>query len=266
MKKILLVALSLLVLVGCSSKSSTEKELTTVKVGIVGTDSVVWNYVKEEAAKEGITVEVVAFSDYKMPNAALHSKELQLTAFQHQVYLENEIESFGYNISEIGKTYIAPLGIYSKKLTSLKDLNDGDKIAIPNDVTNGGRALQLLQANGLIKLNDAKFPTLNDIVENPRKFEIIELAAAIFPGALPDVAVAAINSGIAVDSGLNPSSDAIAIEQVDVSADNPYVNLIAVHNDYKNDPAIKKILEIFHTDKVKELVIEDSKGAYLPVW
>ena len=226
----------------------------------------VLKYVVEEAAKEGITIELISFSDYTQPNAALDSGEIDLNSFQHRVYLENEIETHGYKLSSIGNTTIAPLGLYSKKITDLAELKEGDKIGIPNDVTNGGRALQLLQANGLIKINDEKFPTLKDVVENPRNFEIIELAAVNIPGSLDDLEIAAINSGIATDAGMNPKEASIVLEQVDITQDNPYVNLIVARTSDKDNEVYKRIVEIYHTDKVKELTIEDSKGALIPVW
>ncbi|QIK86849.1 MetQ/NlpA family ABC transporter substrate-binding protein [Erysipelothrix sp. HDW6B] len=268
MKKIVTILIvGLLVLVGCGSKSTPATgDEKVVKVGMIGSDSVVWKHVAEEAAKEGIKIEIVAFSDYTQPNAALNNGEIDLNAFQHQVYLENEVETNKYDLVSIAKTSIAPLGLYSNKITDLKDVKENDKVAIPNDVTNGGRALQLLQANGFIKLNDAKFPTLKDIIENPLNLEIIELAAAQIPASLPDVAFAAVNSGIAVDAGLNPAEKAIVLEDVSISQENPYVNLIAARSEDKDNPTFKRIVELYQTDAVKQLVIEDSKGASIPVW
>ncbi|QIK69485.1 MetQ/NlpA family ABC transporter substrate-binding protein [Erysipelothrix sp. HDW6C] len=265
MKKIIILALALIALVGCS-KAPENTDETHIKLGMMGSDSVVWKRVAELAAEEGIIIEIVAFSDYTQPNAALQAGEIDINAFQHFVYLENEVETLGYDIVPIAKTSIAPLGLYSKNITSLDQLKDGDKISIPNDVTNGGRALQLLQANGLIKLNDAKFPTPKDIVENPKNFEIIELAAATIPGTLQDVAIAAINSGIAVDAGLIPTEAAIVLEDVTISQDNPYVNLIAARSEDKDSPVLKRIIELYQTDEIKELTIKDSKGASIPVW
>lgn len=263
MKKIIVVLL-LGILAGCGNKGETNQN--HIKLGIVGSDTVVWKYVASEAKKEGITLEIVEFSEYTQPNQALESGDIDLNAFQHTVYLENEIETHGYDLVTLAKTSIAPMGIYSKKITSLDQIQKGSKVAIPNDVTNGGRALQLLEAQGMITLSDVKFPTLKDIVSNPLELEIIELAASIIPAALPDVDFAAINSGIAVDAGMNPKETAIVLEDVSISKDNPYVNLIAARREDKENPLYLKLIEIYQTDAVRDLVIEDSKGAYIPVW
>lgn len=266
MKKYIVVLLvTLLALTGCGGKKASDD--THLKLGIIGGDSLVWNHVIEEAKKEGITIEIVAFSDYPQVNAALHQKEIDFNAFQHQAYLNKENEELGYDIVAIGKTVIAPLAIYSKQLNSLNELKDGDKIAIPNDVTNGGRALQLLEAAGLIKLNkDVVIPSLKDVTENPHNYQILELGAANLPGALKDVAVAAINSGIAVDAGYSPADDSLFIEEVSLKDENPYINIIAVNAADKDKEVFKKILKIYHTDTVKDLIKQDSKGANIPVW
>lgn len=263
MKKGTLLLL-LVILVGCGSKGKSDSN--HVKLGVVGSDSVVWKYVANEAKKEGITLEIVEFSEYTQPNQALASGDIDLNAFQHTLYLDNEIETHGYDLISLAKTSIAPMGLYSKKVQSLDTITQGSKVAIPNDVTNGGRALQLLEVQGFITLNDAKFPTLKDIVSNPLNLEIIELAASIIPAALPDVDFAAINSGVAVDAGMNPKETALILEDVSISEDNPYVNLIAARREDQNNPIYLKIIEIYQTDAVRDLVIEDSKGAYIPVW
>lgn len=266
MKKLSLALIALLfILVGCGKKE-TPSEVTKVRIGLSSADSVVWKYIAEEAAKENIEIEIVAFSDYSLPNNALANKELELNAFQHLNYLNKEVEQFGYELTPIGKTVIAPMGIYPGKASTLEELKDGDTIAIPNDQTNGGRALQLLAANGLIELNDEPIPSIKDITANPRNFEILELAATNIPGTLQDVAVAAINSGVATDAGLDPVTKSIVLEEVDINAENPFVNLIVARTEDKDNAVYKRIVEIYQTDKVKELIKEDSKGASIPVW
>lgn len=272
MKKIL-VALGLITLLtgcagGVTENNSTENTNgnTVVRVGLTGSDSKTWNYVKEQAAKENIDIELVFFDSYPLPNAALSSGEIEMNSFQHYAYLNKEKEQLGYDLTVIGETSLAPLGLYSKKISSIADLKDGDKIVIPDDVTNGGRSLLLLEANGLITVDDAVglTPTLKDI-ENTRNFDIIELAATNIPASLEEVPLAAINSGVARDAGFIPSQDAIILEESD-SSDNPYINVIVVRTEDAENPIYKKIVEIYQTDEVKKIIEEDSKGSSIPVW
>lgn len=265
MKKTLsILLLILMTLTACSS--APKREDSHVKLGMMGSDSKSWQYVIDEVAKEGITLEIVAFSDYPQVNAALNDGEIDLNSFQHQAYLDKENADLGYDIVAIGKTSIAPMGIYSSKLTDIKDVKENDKIAIPNDVTNGGRALQLLAVAGIIELNDAAVPSLKDITANPLNVEIFEMAAANIPGALEDVAVAAINSGIAVDAGFQPAQDSIVFEQVDVTSESPYINIIAANNKDKDREVFKKILDVYYTQAVKDIILKESNGASIPVW
>ncbi len=267
MKKIgLLIALAaLLVITGCAKEKGPEN--TVVKIGIVGS-SRVWKHVKEEAAKENITLEIVEFTDYPQPNAALAAKEIDLNAFQHVIYLNKEKESQGYDLTVIGKTVIAPLGLYSKTLKGLADVKDGDTVLIPDDVTNGGRALLLLEANGLIEVKDEAgfMPTIKDVTANPKQLIIKEVAATNIPALLPDVAFAAVNSGVAYDAGLLNSDALLAREQVDITSDNPYINVIVARTGEIDNPAYKRIVELYQTDAVKKIIAEDSKGSSLPVW
>ena len=168
--------------------------------------------------------------------------------------------------SVIGETIFAPLGIYSKQLEDIKELEDGATIVIPDDVTNGGRALLLLQTSGLIKVNpDAgNTPTLKDI-ENPRNFNIIELAATNIPASLQEVPLAVINSGVARDAGFIPTKDAIVLEDTQ-SGENPYINIIAVRTDDKDNEVYKRIVELYQTDETKKVIEDDSKGSSIPVW
>lgn len=253
----------LLTLTACSPKARDDNH---IKLGMIGSDSKTWSYIAEELKKDGITLEIVAFSDYVQVNAALDQNEIDLNAFQHQAYLDKENEELGYDIVAIGKTVIAPMGIYSDSLTDVKDVKENDKIAIPNDVTNGGRALQLLEVAGLIKLNDKAVPSLKDIVDNPLNLEIIEMSAANIPAALKDVAVATINSGIAVDAGFQPAQDSIVFEDVDLESDNPYINIIATNSKDKDREVFSKILDLYYSDTVKDIINKESKGASIPVW
>lgn len=268
---ILILALSIL-LAGCGNGSSTPAdsgngdESVVVRVGLTGSDSKVWNHIKEEAAKENIDIQPVYFDSYPLPNAALDSGEIEMNNFQHYIYLEKEIEQLGYDLTVIGETVLAPLGIYSKQVESIEEVQDGASIVIPDDVTNGGRALLLLQENGLITVDPAagNTPTIKDI-ENPRNFNIIELAATNIPASLEEVPLAVINSGVATNAGYIPSQDAIVLEEAK-SGENPYVNIIVVRTEDKDNPVYKRIVELYQTDAVKDIIQEDSKGSSFPVW
>lgn len=276
MKKVILVLALVLsisiLLVGCTSKDNNQadsanvEEATVVRVGLTGSDSKVWNHVKEEASKENIDIELVFFDSYPLPNAALDSGEIELNAFQHHIYLNKEVEQFGYELSVIGETSFAPLGIYSKQIQSVEELEDGAKIVIPDDVTNGGRALLLLQANGLIIVDSeaGNIPSIKDI-ENPRNFEIIELAATNIPASLEEVPLAVINSGVARDAGFIPSQDAIVLEE-GKPGENPYINIIVARTEDKDNEVYNRIVELYQTDATKAVIEEDSKGSSIPAW
>ena len=195
----------LLVLVGCGSDEEVVEGSEVVKIGVIRSDSVVWSHVADKAAEEDIEIEMVYFDSYPLPNAALDAGEIDLNSFQHYIYLETEIEQFNYDLTVLGETSLAPLGIYSKLLNDVSEVQDGDQIVIPDDVTNGGRALLLLQNVGLITVDEAAglTPTIKDI-DNPRNFDIVELAAATIPASLEEAPLAIINSGIATDADLIP--------------------------------------------------------------
>lgn len=297
MKKILGIILALVLLVGCGQANTTEtkQETTTetnqettaetvtetsteqntsqtvdLKIGVVGTDSKLWKHIAEVVKDKGVNLEIVYFDSYPLPNAALNSGQIQLNAFQHKAYLSKEIEESGYEISIVGDTVFAPLGIYSKQLTNVADVAEGSKIAIPDDPSNGGRALILLESAGLIEVNDAAklLPTVKDITSNPKNLEIVELSAANIPPVLDELPLAIINSGIAVDSGLQPTKDAIFLESADSygEIENPYVNIIAVRTQDKDAAWVKTILDAYYTKEVRDIIIEDSKGASIPVF
>lgn len=268
MKKILAALLVLVLLTACGSKPAAEK--TEYKIGIHGGDSgLAWKHVASILKDEGIDLKIISFAQYPEPNSALSNKEIDLNAFQHHAYFEKEKADFNYDLTAVADTYIAPMGAYSNKLESLDAIKDGATILVPNDVTNGGRAFDLLKANGLIELKNAvgTIPSLAD-VQNDRNFKIVEMEAANIPSSLDDADLAVINSGIAVDSGLSPK-DALFIEQVDLNNKEPfkqYINLIATRTEDKDDKVIKRIIEIYQTDEVKAIVDQDSKGANIPVW
>ncbi|MCW6652852.1 MetQ/NlpA family ABC transporter substrate-binding protein [Aerococcaceae bacterium NML210727] len=242
-------------------------EPVKVKLGLTGDDTRVWDNVKERLAKEGIEIEYVKFTDYSQPNAALADGSIDLNAFQHQIFLDSYNAEHKTDIVSIGNTVNAPLGIYSDKIKDVKDLKEGAKIAIPNDPTNGGRALRLLQSAGLIKVDESKGykPTVSDITENKLKLDIQELDASQTARALQDVDAAIINSGVAVDAGFLPTKDTIFLEPVDEKS-KPYVNVIAVRKEDEKNETYQKIVDFYQTDETKKVIEEVSKGSLIPAW
>lgn len=239
----------------------------TVKIGVVGEDNDVWDFVIEKLEDEGVSAELVKFTEYSQPNSALADGEIDLNSFQHKLFLESFNEDSGTDLVPIADTYIAPLGIYSEKITSVDDIEENDTIAIPNDVTNGGRALLLLQTAGLITVDpDAGVtPTVNDVTDNPLNLEIEELDAAQTARALQDVKASVINSGMAVDAGFIPTEESIFLEPVDEQSD-PYVNIIVARAEDKDNEVYQKIIEAFQADDTIEVINETSEGSSIPVW
>ena len=238
----------------------------TLKVGIMsGSEEEILDVVKEVAAKDGLDLELVVFSDYVLPNEALAAGELDANAFQHVPYLDNQIATRGYEIVPIGNTIVTPIGTYSNKIKSLDELDSGARVGIPNDPTNGGRALRLFADRGLIELADGVglTPTVLDITANPRELEFIELDAAQLARALDDVDAAVINTNFALEAGLDPSKDAIAREDRE---NNPYANVIAVRAEDKDNPALQKLVKAYESPEVAAFLEQRFKGAILPAW
>ncbi|WP_175939268.1 MetQ/NlpA family ABC transporter substrate-binding protein [Caballeronia sp. BCC1704] len=237
-----------------------------IKVGTIsGPDAQIWQVVQKVAKREGLNVKVVEFNDYVQPNAALDAGDLDANSFQHQPYLDSQIKQRGYKIVSAGLTYISPLGVYSKKLKSLKDLPQGAKVAVPNDPSNENRALLLLQSQGVIKLKagagaNGNNATALDVAENPKKIKLVELDAAQLPRTLADVDAAAINTNFALAAGLQPTKDAIALEDVH----SPYANLIAVRTKDKDQPWVKKLVAAYQSDDVRQFLKSEFKGSVVP--
>lgn len=252
------------VLVACGA--DTEKD-ETVRIGVVGEDNEVWDFVIDKLADDGISAELVKFTDYTQPNKALAEGEIELNSFQHKLFLESFNEDNGTDLVQIAETYIAPLGIYSDKITSVDEIEENDTIAIPNDVTNGGRALLLLQTAGLITVDsDAGVtPTVNDVTDNPLNLKIEELDASQTARALQDVKASIINSGMAVDYGFVPTEDSIFLEPVNDDSD-PYINIIVARTEDADNEVYQKVIEAFQADDTIEIIEETSKGSSIPVW
>ena len=276
---VLATALLALALTACGSQSSTSKddqiaangqntestEPVTVKLGVVGSIyEDLWTPAKEALKDEGIDLEFVQFSDYVTPNNALANGEIDLNAFQHRIYLQSEIDSYGYEIQNIGNTFIIPLNLYSQKVSSVDELKDGDTVAIPDDLTNGGRALKVLEAAGLIELNpDAAFnPTLDDIVKYNVGIKIEELKANVIPSTLADVTAAVVNGNYALDFGLKTDEAIYKDTVLDVEE---YWNLIAARTADLEDPdkvaVYEKVVKAFQSPET-EKVFNDTYGGY----
>ncbi|HKH09403.1 MAG TPA: MetQ/NlpA family ABC transporter substrate-binding protein [Agromyces sp.] len=238
-----------------------------VKIGVVGAGDPQWAAFETAAADEGITIEVVDFSDYAQPNPATTEGELDLNQFQHIVYLADYNVSSGEDLTPIGSTAIYPLGLYSTKYDSVKDIPKGETVAVPNDASNQARALLVLQSAGLIELKSGGtiFSDLADIDESASKVEVTALEASLTPTSLPDVAAAIINNDFVEDAGLK-FEDAIA--QDDPSDPNalPYVNIFAARADDTDNETYLKLVEIFQTNaEVQAALVEASGDTALPV-
>ena len=244
---------------------SAAKEVT-LKIGATPVPhSEILEEIKPDLKEKGITLEVIEFNDYVQPNIALNDKELDANFFQHEPYLNDFVkEHKDVKIKNAGGVHIEPMGIYSKKIKDLKELADGATVSIPNDTTNGGRALLLLQKAGLLKLKDGvnEMATVQDIAENPKNLKIQEVEAAQLPRTLEDVDISIINTNFAMNADLNPMKDALFIED----KTSPYVNIIAVRDGDENREEIKTLLNVIKTDKVKKFIEEKYKGAIVPAF
>ena len=248
--------------------TGTATAAQTVRLGLVGgIYEDFWAPAKEELAKEGIDLEFVPFTDYVTPNRALSDGEIDLDGFQHDIYLQNEIKEYGYRLTTVGSTFIIPLNLYSRKVKSVADLKDGDVIAIPNDPTNGGRAIKVLATAGIVKLKDgASFsPTKEDIEEYKVKVEISEMAANTIPSVLPDVAAAIINGGYAMDFGL--TAEDVVFNDTSVS-DREYWNIVVARTADLEDPAkvelFRRIVKAFQSPATKAVFDGRFGGQFLP--
>lgn len=257
------ITASALLLAGCGGHKDKDQVL---KVGVIaGPESKVMQVALEQAKKEfGLKSKLIQFQDYVTPDAALADGSLDVNAYQHKPYLDDMVNAHGYKLVAAGKTFLYPLGAYSKKITNIKQLKSGDKISIPNDPSNESRALNILVQTGLIKLKDPKSlsATPADITYNPKHLKFVELDAAQLPRSLDDVSLSVINSTYAVAAGLLPTKDALILE----NNDSPYVNLIVAREDNKNDPRIKELVEAFHSQPVINEAKKLFKGGAIPGW
>ena len=271
------LALAVFAFAGCGgdqakSSSSTSTTVTsssgakTLKVGATAVPHAeILEQAKPLLAKEGIDLQIVEFNDYVQPNLALNDKELDANYFQHEPYLKNFIDEHKeVKLVNAAGVHIEPMGIYSHKVKKLDELQDGASIAIPNDPTNGGRSLLLLEKAGLLKLKEGvgEKATVQDIVENPKNLKFQEVEAAQVPRTLDDVDAAIINSNFAMQVPLDPTKDALFIED----STSPYVNIIAVRAGDESRPEIQALIKVLHSDEIKNFINEKYKGAVVPAF
>lgn len=284
MKKIftLLLALTLLTsLVACNkstgntktstetgSETNTETQTDDDNKIIIGVSPVphaeITEALKDEFAKEGIEVEVNVFDDYVQPNLALDQGDIDANFFQHIPYLENFSKERGLNLVSLGSVHIEPMGLYSDKIKSLDELKDGDEVLIPSDPSNGRRALLLFEKNGLITLKDDTKEDLTekDIDQNIKNLKFTPIETANIPNVYKDAALAAINTNFALGAGLNPSADAIALED----KDSPYANVIAVRKGDETKDKFQKLIKVFQSDACKKFIEDTYKGEIYPAF
>jgi D-methionine transport system substrate-binding protein len=245
--------------------AATTAHAETIKIGVTpGPHAQILEAVKPIAAKNGLDIQIVEFTDYVVPNAALDAGDLQANSFQNQPYLDNQKADRGFKIESAGLTVNFPIGVYSKKFKSWDAVPQGATVSIPNDPTNGGRVLLLLQDRGVLKLKDGVGfkPSIADIVDNPKKLKLVEVDAAQTARTLEDVDAAGINTNYATQAGLDPVKDPILRED----PKGPYTNLIAVRAADKDKPWVKVLVDSYHTPEVREFVLTKFKGAVLPAW
>lgn len=265
----LAAAAILTLLCACGSPASSKTETTTVKIGVTGSFyEDLWQPAKELLKKDGIDLQIVQFSDFVTPNNALANGEIDLNAFQHRVYLESEVKNYGYAIQNIGNTLIIPLNIYSQKVSSVSELKDGDTVAIPDDESNGGRALKVLESAGLITLNpDAGFnPSVSDITSYKVKLQIEELKANVIPSVLPDVTAAVVNGNFALDFGLKQEEAIFQDENLDQKE---YWCLIAARTadleDADKKALYQSIVDAYHSAETQTVFDTTYKGYFVSV-
>ena len=259
-------------LAGCGDKAPAEKTAAPAQTAAVelkiGVSPVphadIINFVAPTLEKEGVKVKVIEFNDYVQPNLALAEKELDDNFFQHKPYLDTFSKEHKLNLAVLTAVHLEPMGVYSKSIKNVADLPDGAKIAVPNDPTNGGRALKVLETAGILKVRPEAgiLASPADIVDNPKHVKIVEVEAAQLPRALDDVDAAVINSNYALAAKLNPTKDAIAIE----SKDSPYANVVVVRAGDENRPELQKLKNALLTPEVKKFLEEKYQGAVVPAF
>ncbi|MBB6453750.1 D-methionine transport system substrate-binding protein [Salirhabdus euzebyi] len=269
MKKlgILLASILLLaVITACGADEETQAlSEDKLKIGVTaGPHEEIMEKVKEIAAKDGLEIEIEVISDYVTPNTALAEGDLDVNSYQHKPFLDQMNEDRDLNLVEVATTVNFPMGIYSEDISDVSELKEGDKVGLPNDPTNGARALILFEQAGLITLKEGAGVTasVKDIEDNKLGLEFIELEAAQIPRQLGELTAAAINTNYAMEAGYVPTEDSIFIEP----KDSPWVNLIAVRAENKDDAVLDKLIKAYHSDEVKEFVENNFEGSVVTSW
>lgn len=265
MKKILLLVITILTLLSLTACSSASKNNAPLKIGVnPGPHADIMEMVKKVAEKDGLKIQIVEFSDFIQPNMALNQGDIDLNSFQHKPYMDAMVKDRKYDIHWVANTVVAPIGIYSQKVKNLQDVPNNAIVGIPNDPTNGARALLLLQKHNLIKLKsgvDLNITTA-DIVSNPKNIQIKELEAALIPRSLQDLTLAVINVTYAMSANLSPEKDALALED----ANTLYVNILAANGKTKDDPRVKTLIKAYRSKEVKEYVENKYKKSMICSW
>jgi len=267
------LALAGLGLLGAKAHAAPKEAPGTTKVLKVGVTTgpheQVFEVVRKVAERDyGLKIEIVPFTDYVRPNAALDAGDLDANSYQHRPFLAAQIRARGYKLVGFGATWIGPIALYSKKYKSLKDLPVGATVAIPNDPANESRVLLLLQKAGLLKLKPGIDPvagvnaTPRDVIENPRQFKLLEIDAAQLPRTLDDTDASAINADYANKAGLNPVRDSLLVED----KDGPYACLIAVREQDKDQPWVRQLVKAYQTDEVRDFIIKTYAGGVIPAF
>ena len=264
-KKLLALLLGLTLCLSLAACGSDAAETVTLTVAASPTPHAeILNQCVPILAEQGIELVVNEYSDYVVPNTAVEDGDEDANYFQHIPYLEEFNASRGTHLVDVASVHIEPMAIYAGKTASLEELPDGASIAVPNDPTNEGRALLLLEAQGLITLSDSSnlSSTPKDIAENPKNLTFVEVEAATIPSIVSEVDLAVINSNYALGSGYNPVTDSLAIE----SSDSPYVNVLAVKEGNEENPAIQALVEALHSDTIRTYIEGTFDGAVVPAF
>ena len=265
-KKVLAVVLALVFTLAfctaCGGGDSADADKTIKVAATPAPHAEILNEIADALAEEGWTLEVVEFEDYVQPNEAVVNGECDANYFQHQPYLDQYNEENGTDIANAAAIHYEPLGVYKGSKSSFDELADGDKVGVPNDVTNEARALQLLAANGVLTLKEGAGLTATkaDIVEIPKNIEIVELEAAAIPAALPDLCLAVINGNYAIGAGLT-AADAITFEAADSEAATTFANIIACAAGNENSEKVQALVKALQTDAVKAFIEEKYQGS-----
>lgn len=248
------------------AEAAKDGETRVVKLGLTGVIyEDIWNPIKEKLAGEGIDLQYVQFSDFSLPNAALDAGEIDINAFQHHAYFNNDTEKNGYDLTAIGDTFIIAMNIYSDQIQSIDELKDGDTVAIPDDASNGGRALKVLESAGIIEIDpDAGAnPTVSDITNYKVQVDITELGASTIPSVIPDFTIAVVNGNYALDYGIDPSTAIFKESEYD---DDSYFCLIAVKSGNADDPVYQEIVKLFQSEETKQIFENKFGGYFVPAW